>query len=228
MNKHTLKVTKREIAGKKVRKLRREGILPCNIYGRDIASEAVQVPFVEFEKVYKETGETGLLYLDLGGKQRPVLIHNVQLDYVSQKPIHADFYQVNLKEKVKTMVPVVLTGEAAAVTEKVGTLLQTLNEIEVEALPTDLPEKFEIDITKLAAVDDQITVEDLPKESGVEILTEPTQTIVKISELVEPEPEPVVEEAPAEGEEGAEATEEGKEGESAEEAAKESPEKEEK
>lgn len=205
MNKHSLTVTKREVLGKNVKKLRREGILPANIYGRDIKSEAVQVALKDFQVTFKETGETGLLYLKFEGKERPVLIHNVQLDYITQLPVHADFYQVNLKEKVKTMVPVVLIGEAAAVTDKVGTLLQTLNEIEVEALPTDLPEHFEVDVTKLAAVNDQITIADLKKVNGVEILTEPTQTIVKISELVEPEPEPVVE-APAEGSSSAEAT----------------------
>jgi large subunit ribosomal protein L25 len=199
MNKHTLTVTRREVLGKNSKKLRRVGILPANIYGRDIASEAVQVALKDFQGTFKATGETGLLYLKLDGKERPVLIHNVQLDYITQLPVHADFYQVNLKEKVKTMVPVVLVGEAQAVTDKVGTLLQTLNEIEVEALPTDLPEHFEVDVTKLAAVNDQITIEDLKKINGVEILTEPTQTIVKISELVEPEPEPVVE-TPAEGE----------------------------
>lgn len=212
MQKNTITVTKRDVLGKKVKKLRREGILPANIYGRDVASAAVQVPYKDFQKIYKETGETGLLYLTLEGKQRPVLIHNVQLDYITQKPLHADFYQVNLKEKVKTMVPVVITGEAKAVSEKVGTLLQTLNEIEVEALPTELPENFEVDVTHLAAVDDQITVGDLKKADGVEILTDAGQTIVKIAQLVEPEPEPTVEEtAPTEGEEGA--TEETKEGE---------------
>src|SRR5258706_15170756 len=99
MNKHTLTVTKREVMGKNVKKLRRDGIMPANIYGRDIKSEAVQVAFKDFQKTFKETGETGLLYLKLDSKEHPVLIHNVQLDYITQLPVHADFYQVNLKEK---------------------------------------------------------------------------------------------------------------------------------
>lgn len=205
MKKHLLTVTKRDVFGKKVKKLRKEGTLPGNIYGKDVTSTAVQLPLQEFEKTYKETGETGLVYLSFEGKERPVLIHNVQLDYITQGPIHADFYQVNLKEKVKTMVPIVTVGESQAVADKIGLLLQTLTEVEVEALPTDLPERFEVDVTKLAAINDQITIADLPVPSGVGILTEPSQTVVKISELVEPEPEPTKEETPVEGEETAEA-----------------------
>lgn len=212
MQKHILKVSKREVFGKKLKALRREGILPANIYGKNTASVAVQLPFKDFIDTYKEVGETGLLEIQLGDEKRPALIHSVQLDYVKNIPVHADFYQVNLKEKVTTMVPVVLVGEPIAVTEKLGTLLHMVNEVEVEALPTDLPEKFEIDITRLAAVDDQITVADLPKIEGVTLLSEPSQIVVKIAELVAPEPEPEAE--AAEGEEGTEAAEgaEGEEG----------------
>jgi len=214
MKKHTLTVTKREITGKKVRKLRKQGILPANIYGKDVASVSVQVPQKDFEIVYKETGATGLIELHLENEKRPVLINNVQLDYMTQEPIHADFYQVNLKEKIKSMIPVVLVGEANAVVEKVGLLLQTLNEIEVEALPADLPEKFEVDVTSLAAINDQLTAESLKAPQGVTILTDAGQVIAKISELVAPEePTPAAEtpegEVPAEGAEG-ETTEEGK------------------
>jgi large subunit ribosomal protein L25 len=200
MQKHSLTVAKREVNGKKVRHLRKKGLLPANIYGKAIESVAVQVGLKEFEHTFKETGETGLIELHLDGQKRPVLIHNVQLDYLTQEPIHADFYQVNLKEKIKTMIPVVLVGEAQAVAEKLGMLLHTLNEIEVEALPGNLPENFEVDVTKLATLNDQITVGDLQTGEGVEILTDPTQVVAKISELVtQEEPEPVV--TAAEGEE---------------------------
>lgn len=202
MQKHVLKVEKREVFGKKLKALRREGILPANIYGKNVPSVAVQLPLKDFIETFKETGETGLLELHLDNDKRPALIHSVQLDYVKNVPIHADFYQVNLKEKVKTMVPIVLVGEPTAVTENIGTLLHMVNEVEVEALPADLPEHFELDIAHLAAVDDQVTVADLPKAEGVEILTDPSNIVAKIAELVAPEPEPVVGEA-AEGEEGA-------------------------
>lgn len=202
MQKHVVKVTKRDVFGKKLKALRREGVLPANIYGKNVPSVAVQLPLKEFVDTYKITGETGLLELHLDGEKRPALIHSVQLDYVKNVPVHADFYQVNLKEKVVTMVPVVLVGEPTAVTEKLGTLLHMISEVEVEALPGDLPEKFEIDITHLAAVDDQVTVADLPKIEGVAVLTEPSNIVAKIAELVAPEPEPEPE--AAEGEEGAE------------------------
>lgn len=213
MKKHSLKVEKREVFGKKLKKLRKTGVLPANIYGKDVKSTAVQLALKDFEAIYKETGETGLIELTVGSETRPVLIHNVQLDYITQEPIHADFFQVNLKEKVKTMVPLELTGEPKAVADKLGLLLQTLNEIEVEALPTDLPEKIEVNVTNLAAVNDQITIADLKAPSGVEILSDSSQVIAKISELVskETEAELAAEAAAAEAAkaEGAEAGTEG-------------------
>lgn len=184
MKRQKLTVVKRDVLGKKIKKLRREGMIPANIYGKDIKSLAVQLPFKEFETVYNEVGETGLLDLEVDGKARPVLIHNVQLDHLTRIPVHADFYQVNLKEKVKTMVPLVVTGEPKAVTEKLGLLLQPLSEVEVEALPEDLPENIEINVEPLANVDEQITVNDLKAPKGVEVLTDASQVVVKIGELV--------------------------------------------
>ncbi len=210
MKKHSLKVTKREIFGKKLKKLRKNGILPANIYGKDVTSTAVQVPLKEFELVFKAAGETGLVDLELDSEKKPVLIHNVQLDYITQDPVHADFYQVNLQEKIKTMIPVILTGEPKAIADKLGLLLQTLHEIEVEALPGNLPERFEVDVTNLAAVNDQITVQDLPKKDGVEILSDSGQTIAKISELVTQEAQ---EQAASEAAASAEAKTETAEGE---------------
>jgi len=201
MKKYTLRIAKRAIVGKKIKKLRREGILPANIYGKSIASVTAQVPLKDFEQIYKEAKETGLVELDLDGEKRPVLIHNVQSDPLTNLPLHADFYQVNLKEKVKTMVPIILIGEPLAVTEKLGLLLQTLNEVEVEALPSDLPEKIEADVSHLAAVGDQVTVSDIKQLPDVTILTESSQIIAKISELVSKEAEEQAKEEAAKAEE---------------------------
>ncbi len=187
MKRLQLAVQKRDMLGKKVKKLRKEGLLPANIYGKGITSFAVQVAHKDFDQVFKETGETGLLDVHVNGEVRPVLIHNVQYDPITRLALHADFYQVNLKEKVKTMVPVVIVGEPKAVVDKLGLLLQPLSEVEVEALPADLPEKIEVTVEHLAAVGDQITVADLQKPSGVEILTDPGQVVVKIDELVSKE-----------------------------------------
>lgn len=187
MKKLKLVVEKRKVFGKKVKKLRKEGIFPANIYGKDVKSLAVQLPYKEFENVFKEARETGLVDLQIDSQVRPVLIHNVQLDYLTQTPVHADFYQVNLKEKVKTMVPLVLTGEAKAVSDKIGIVLQPLSEVEIEALPTDLPENIEVNVEHLAQIDEQITVDSLKVPAGVTILTDKEQVVVKIGELISKE-----------------------------------------
>lgn len=200
-----LKSEPRKVLGKKVKQLRRKGFMPANVYGKDLPSTAVQVTYADFEKVFKAAGETGLVDLEVDGKSRPVLIKNLQMNYQTRTPLHADFFQVNLKEKVKAMIPIILEGEPQAVSEKVGILLQTMSEVEIEALPADLPERIAIDVTPLAAIDDHITISDLPVPSGVTLLSEAGQTVAKIVEMTveEPEEEEVV--AP-EGEEGAEET----------------------
>ena len=115
MKRYKLAVEKRKVTGKKVKKLRKEGIFPANIYGKDVKSLAVQVPYKEFEKVYKEAGVTGIVDVSVDGEIRPSLIHNVQQDYYKHTLLHADFFQVNLKEKVKTTVKIIVIGEAKAV-----------------------------------------------------------------------------------------------------------------
>lgn len=179
-----LSVEPRKVLGKKVKKLRKEGLLPANIYGKDVKSEAVQLPQKEFLSTFKEVGETGLVELQVDGKVRPVLIHNVQYDSMTNTPLHADFYQVNLKEKVKTKVALVFVGEPEAVTNKVGILLEQLSEIEVEALPTDLPENIEVNVEKLANVDEQIAVGDIKAPAGVTVLSDANQVVAKIGELI--------------------------------------------
>lgn len=189
MKRHVLTVEKRAVLGKKVKKLRREGLLPANIYGKDVKSLAVEVKLKEFKEVFNKVGETGLVDLKVNGEVRPVLIHNVQIAPLTHQSLHADFYQVNLKEKVKATVPVVAVGEAKAVSDKVGILLQPLAEVEVEALPTELPENIEVNVSNLAALDEQILVRDIKVPAGVEVLTDPEQVVVKIAELVTKEAE---------------------------------------
>lgn len=229
MQREKLNVEKRKILGKKVKNLRKEGVLPANIYGKDIKSLAVQLSQKDFEKVFKKSGETGLVDVVVDSKTTPVLIHNVQTDYLGNY-LHADFFKVNLKEKVKTMVPISILGEPKAVVDRVGLLMNILSEIEVEALPEQLPEHIEVNVENLALVDEQVTVGDIKSPDGVAILTDPGQVIVKIGALVSKEAEELAaqeaaaaEEAkatsdvakaegatPAEGIEGQEPGEEGK------------------
>jgi large subunit ribosomal protein L25 len=199
MKRYKLKVEERKVLGKQVKKLRRDGILPCNIYGKGIKSTAVQVPQKDFDAVYKEAGETGLVDIELGDKVTPVLIHNMQKDFRGNI-LHADFFQVNLKEKVKTMIPLEIVGEPKAVLDKIGLLMNILSEVEVEALPAELPENIEVNVEHLTNIDDQVTVADLKVPEGVTVLTEAEQVISKIGELVTKEAaaEAAAEEAAAE------------------------------
>ena len=196
-----LKGDERTVLGKKVKKLRKEGLLPGNVYGKGLNSYPLQVKLSDFETVYKEAGETSLVDLTFDGKTKPVLIKNLQMNHATRSLLHVDFYQVNLKEKVKATVAIVLTGEAKAVTDKVGLLIQNLSDVEVEALPDNLPENVEISVEHLAEIGEQVTVGDIKIHEDVTILTDVGQTVAKIVELVVEEPEP---EEPAEGEEGAE------------------------
>lgn len=187
MKRFKLAVEKRKVLGKKVAKLRKEGLFPANIYGKGVKSLSVQVPYKDFEKVYKEAGETGIVDIEVAGEVRPALIHNVQQDYYKHLLLHADFFQVNLKEKVKTMVKVVVVGEPKAVSEKLGLLMQTLAEVEIEALPTDLPDKIEVNVEPLAILDAQITVDEIKAPTGVTILTDASQVVAKIGSLISKE-----------------------------------------
>jgi large subunit ribosomal protein L25 len=202
-----LKADKREVTGRKVKNLRKDGLLPANIFGKKIKSQSIQIDQAEFQKIFKEVGETGLVELQIGNDKRPVLISNLQVDPISGLPIHADLYQVDLKEKVTAQVPVELTGESPAEKQGLGTVVQQLDEVEVEALPADLPDHFTVDLTKLEKVDDAMFVKDLDVDTKkVEIKDDPEQIVVKVEGLREEEPEEVItpaegEEAPVEGEE---------------------------
>lgn len=187
MKRLKLAVEKRKVLGKNVHKLRREGLLPANLYGKGVKSLSVQVPYKDFEKVYKEAGLTSIVDVEIAGEVRPSLIHNVQQNYYKHTLLHADFFQVNLKEKVKAMIKLIAIGEPKAVSEKLGLLLQPLSQVEIEALPTDLPDKIEVNVEPLAVLDAQITVGEIKAPTGVTILTDASQVVAKIGSLISKE-----------------------------------------
>lgn len=195
MDKITLKADKRTVFGRKIKKLRTGGVLPANIYGKKIKSTAIQVPEKDFLAVFSKAGETGLVEVQLEKEKLPVLVHNIQYHPVTGKPLHADFYQVDLKEKVTAKVPLVLVGEAPAVKDKIGVILQSSSEVEVEALPADLIDKIEVDIGKLAVIGEGIKVSDLKVSDKIRILTDINREVVKIAPLVSKEAEKMVKEA---------------------------------
>ena len=136
-----LKAAVRTITGRKVRQLRRDGIMPSSVYGHGMEPISIQVSDKEFEAIFAHAGESSLVDLVMGDKTLPVLFRNPQYHPVTGMLSHIDCYKVNLKEKIVTMVPIEFVGESAAV--KAGkVLVEVTNEVEIEALPTDLIEKI--------------------------------------------------------------------------------------
>lgn len=200
MTKATLSVNKRTILGRKIATLRRQGILPGNIFGKKTDSVAIQLPIDQFKTLFKQAGETSIVYLTLEDekKTRPVLIANVQRHPVTEEPLHVDFHQVDLSEKTTATVPVVLVGESPAEKDQGAVLVQTINELEVEALPTDLPDMLKIDIATLTEIGQSKAVKDIVVDTEkVTIKAEPEEVIVMAQE---PQKEEEVAPAPAEGE----------------------------
>lgn len=191
MTKYTLTASKRSLFGKKLNKLRRQGVLPANIFGKNVESLSIQVSNTQFEKIYKQAGETGIVYITVEGetKERPTLISNYTLDPITDRSLHVDFYQVNLKEKVTAFVPVEIVGESELVKSGAAVVNTLLNEIEIEALPTDIPEAFKFDISTLKEVGDTLKISSMTPVLGVEIQADPEQVVVALSE---PEKEEVV------------------------------------
>ena len=207
MAKIIAKVEKRTILGRKTNSLRLQGIVPVNIFGKGIESTASQLTLKEFIKLFEKAGETNLIYLTIDGEkgERPCLISNVQYHPLTDTVIHVDFRQVDLKESVTAEIPVELTGEAPAVANENATIVTQLLVIEVEALPTDLPDKFTLDISVLAKVGDHLKISDLKYDNKkVTISLDPETVIVaaqaqQAEEVVET-PVEAPAETPAEGE----------------------------
>ena len=184
-----LKAEKRELVGRKVKQLRKQGKIPANVFGKNVDSQSLTVDKKEFSEIYKQAGETQIIDLD----GRPVLVSNIQLDPISGETIHIDFRQVDLKEEIKANVPLVFEGDSPAEKQNLGTVVHQLDEVEVEALPTSLPEKIIVDVTILAEVDQAIYVKDLKVGNDVKITNDAEAIVAK----VEPPQEEVVEETPA-------------------------------
>lgn len=221
MDRLTLKAEERELLGKKVKNLRKTGLIPGHVYGKQVETEHVSVNLRDFTTVFHQAGATGLIDLKIGAEKiRPVLVKDVQYNPVTGGMLHIDFYQVNLKEKVTVAVPLVLKGEEPESVHMGETVvLQTLGEVQVEALPTDLVENIEVDITPLKQVDDAITVSQLSYDhSKLTIADDPEEVVVKLAPAVTEEMKALLEEQEQEAAAAAEAVEvqEGAEGEKVE------------
>ena len=207
-------VRPRSITGKRVQSLRREGVLPGVVFGGHKDSANVETDMREFERGYRRWGNTTLVTLDgMTDGEQPVLIHDVTRSTLNGRLLHVDFLRVSLTEKVHADVPLHFIGESPA--EKAGAVLvQTKNEISIEAFPQDIPHAIEVDVSKLLEIDDSIYVRDLVVDtSKVEVQDDGDELIVRVVPVRIEEEAP----APAAAVEGAEAAEgaEGAEGEAA-------------
>ncbi len=183
----TIEAQKREMTGKKVKRLRQMGIMPASVYGKDFESITIQMDAKEVNLMFEEHGESGLIDLQIEKETFPVLFKNPQFHPVTGDLVHMDMYKVDLKEKTTVEVPIEIIGESASA--KMGNvLINVIDSVEVEALPTDLPENFVVDISKLETLEDMITVADLEYDKEImTIITDPEQVIVKTEEPKEEE-----------------------------------------
>jgi len=210
-----LQASPRTVLGKKVRHLRRQGMLPANLFGHNLASQALQVEERAFQRAFAQAGMNTLVSLKVeGAEPKMVLIRGLQRNPLKRDLLHVDFYQVAMMEKLTAQVPLVFVGEAPGVAAG-GILLHNIDEVEIECLPGDLVRHIDVDISGLKEIDDTIYVKNLQVSAAIRILRDPDELVVKILPPAKEEVEEVAAEvAPAEVEEvpkGKEAKEEEKE-----------------
>lgn len=189
-----IQASPRKVRGKQVKALRRAGLLPAIMYGVGMEPQMLELPAHETQLILQKVSGSTLINLQISDKTHKVLVREIQRDVISRKPLHVDFLEVAMDVTIRAVVPIELVGEAPAVRELGGVLVSGLNDIEVEALPSDLPDRISVDISILKNFDDSINVGDLKVEEGVTVLTDPEEAIANVVyQVVEEEPE-VVEE----------------------------------
>lgn len=176
-----LKAETRQIIGKNVAKLRRQGYVPAVIYGNNAENDLIQIEAKALRKVLAQAGTHQLIALQVGSKRpKMTLAREIQIDAVKRSYMHVDFYAVNMKEKVTAEVPLVFEGVSPAVKELGGILVHGLTELQIECLPSDLIAAIEVNIEGLAEIDDMLTVADLKVPSNITILSDPESMVAKI------------------------------------------------
>jgi large subunit ribosomal protein L25 len=188
--------------GENKKDLRRGGELPAVLYGYETDNSLIKVNYKDFERIFKEAGESSLIDLKLKDQKKDykVLVYGFQRDPLSGDFIHVDFYQPSLKEKTEANIPLVFEGSSEAVEKLGGTLIKNIDELEVEALPQDLPHEIKVNIDKLKTFDDRIKVSDLSISDKIKILKGADEIITLVSPPtnVEEELETPIEERPEE------------------------------
>ena len=200
MTKFVLKTENRTVKGKKVKKLRREGLLPLNLFGKEIKSIALTAKFLDFRKIYQKAKTTQVVYVSVGQKEYPTLVQNIQIHPVSRVILHADLKKIDLKEKTEVEVPVETIGELDVVKSGEADLMILENAVWVECLPTKIPEKIVIDISKLEGIGSEVKIKDLPQSQEYQYLGEPEQIVLQIAEAKKEEIKAPEAEVPEEAE----------------------------
>ena len=171
----------REQFGREVKALRAKGLIPAELYGHGIKNEHLSLIKKDFIKLFKKAGESSLVDLVVDGKKHPILINDVQHNPITDEIESVDLYQVRLDEKIRLKVPVSFIGEAPAVKEKGGILVKALSEIEVEALPADIPHQLDANLSELADIGSSIAVSALVIPKGVRVLVDPTFVVATVT-----------------------------------------------
>lgn len=167
--------------GRAVKALRKEGVVPAELYGHGIKNEHVEVSLKDLRRVLRHAGETSIIDLMVAGKKYPVFIHDVMRNPITDAIQSVDFYSVRMDEKMRIKVPLVFVGEAPGVKEKSGILVKSLSEIEIEALPADIPQAIEVDVKVLADIGSTIAVSALSVSPNVRVLVDPSFVVATIT-----------------------------------------------
>ncbi len=170
----------RNIFGSKTKSLKNQGKIPAVVYGPGEKNFSLEVDEKEFKKVLKVAGESSLIELLIDGQKKPVLVNEIQKDPVSDSIIHIDFYQADLKEEVEVAIPLVFEGMAPAEKDLGGTLNKNMLEIEVKALPQNLPHEIKVSVEGLKTFEDHILVKDLVLPPNVTVLKKPDEIVAQV------------------------------------------------
>ncbi len=165
--------------------LKKGGELPAVFYGMGNESTPISISKIEFKKIWRKAGESSTVKITTPKATIDVLIHDVQVNPVTDEPIHVDFLVIDMNKTIKVEVPIEFIGISEAVKTGLGTLVKVLHEVEVEALPADLPHSFEVDISSLIGLDSQILVSDIFLPKGVKMITKEDEVVASIAEQKE-------------------------------------------
>jgi len=194
MDKYVLEAQKREIIGKKVKALRREGLLPAVIYGSGFDPQPITLDTKSVIQTLKIIGANTLVTIKLGKKEHLTLVRDIQREVIKRDLLHIDFQAVSLEESISTTVPIVIIGEAPAVKTYDAVLSSALDELQIEAKAKDLPDSITADVSSLEEIGDHILVKDLVIPGDVIVLDDPDELVVVASAPTLMEEEPEVEE----------------------------------